>query len=282
MAFRSNGPVTLSFPPFRGVTRRIVLLALVCFLAEVAFGMVSVSKTALLLDLLLLHPGQALHLYFWQFVTYPFVGMGLLSLLLALLSVWIFGAMLEDERGPRWFTEFFLAATIAGGLLATLLAYASGGHVPGLNPEGLIRASGMWPFSLALLVAFAQLHAEEVIRFNFVFKLKAKYLAALYVAFYLVLTLLGGDRFSGLVALMNAAMGYCFVRFVPRRGLRAGMTERWFGLRNDWYRAKRRRAARKFAVYMRKQGKEVSLDADGRYIDPNGIHRDPNDRNWMN
>jgi hypothetical protein len=33
---------------------------------------------------------------------------------------------------------------------------------------------------------------------------------------------------------------------------------------------------------MRKQGKDVSLDSDGRYIDPNGNPRDPNDRNWMN
>jgi membrane associated rhomboid family serine protease len=282
MAFRSNGPITLSLPPFRGVTRRIILIALVGFAAETVFGMLSFSTTAFLTNLLLLHPDQAVHKQIWQFVTYPFLGMNLLSLLFALLSVWFFGATLEDERGPRWFAEFFLSVTIVGGLIATLLAYASAAHIPGLNPEDQIRAAGLWPFSLALLVAFGQLHAEEVIRFNFVFKLKAKYLAALYVAFYLVLTVFSGDRFGALVALTNALAGYCFVRFVPRRGVRAGLSERWFGLRNAWYRAKRRRAAKKFTVYMRKQGKDVSLDSDGRYIDPNGKPRDPNDRNWMN
>jgi membrane associated rhomboid family serine protease len=282
MAFRSNGPVTLSLPPFRGVTRRIILIALVGFAAETVFGMVSNPTTAFLINLFLLHPDQAIHKQIWQFVTYPFLGMGLLSLLFALLSVWYFGAALEDERGPRWFAEFFLAVTILGGLAATLLAYATAGRVSGLTPNDSVRAAGLWPFSLALLVVFGRLHAEEVIRFNLIFKLKAKYLAALYVGFYLVLTVVGGDRFGGLVALMNALAGYCFVRFVPRRGVRAGLSERWFGLRNAWYRAKRRRAAKKFTVYMRKQGKDVSLDADGRYIDPNGKPRDPNDRNWMN
>jgi membrane associated rhomboid family serine protease len=282
MAFRSNSPITLSLPPFRGVTRRIILTALIGFIAETVFAMLSFSTTAFLVNLLLLHPDQAVHKQIWQFVTYPFLGMPFLSLLFALLSVWFFGATLEDERGARWFAEFFLAVTIGGGLLATLLAYASAGHVPGLNPDDQIRAAGLWPFSLALLVAFGQLHAEEVIRFNFIFKLKAKYLAALYVAFYLVLTVFSGDRFAALVALTNALAGYCFVRFVPRRGVRAGLSERWFGLRNAWYRAKRRRAAKKFTVYMRKQGKDVSLDSDGRYIDPNGKPRDPNDRNWMN
>jgi len=282
MAFRSNSPITLSLPPFRGVTRRIILTALIGFIAETVFAMLSFSTTAFLVNLLLLHPDQAVHKQIWEFVTYPFLGMPFLSLLFALLSVWFFGATLEDERGARWFAEFFLAVTIGGGLLATLLAYASAGHVPGLNPDDQIRAAGLWPFSLALLVAFGQLHAEEVIRFNFIFKLKAKYLAALYVAFYLVLTVFSGDRFGALVALMNALAGYCFVRFVPRRGVRAGLSERWFGLRNAWYRAKRRRAAKKFTVYMRKQGKDVSLDDDGRYIDPNGKPRDPNDRNWMN
>jgi hypothetical protein len=53
-----------------------------------------------------------------------------------------------------------------------------------------------------------------------------------------------------------------------------------FGLRNRYYRAKRRRAAKKFQVYMRKQGKDVSIDSSGRYI---GLDDDdPDDRRRMN
>jgi membrane associated rhomboid family serine protease len=119
------------------------------FAAEIVLGMVSPTTAAFLVNLLLLHPDQAVHKQIWQFVTYPFLGMGLLSLLFALLSVWFFGSTLEDERGPHWFAEFFLAVTIAGGLVATLLSYASGGHIPGLNPDNAIRAAGLWPFSLS-------------------------------------------------------------------------------------------------------------------------------------
>ena len=83
-------------------------------------------------------------------------------------------------------------------------------------------------------------------------------------------------------ALCNAAAGYVFLRLAPRRGLRAGASEWLYGVRNAFYRAKRRRAAKKFTVYMRKQGKDVSLDEDGRYVDPEGKPGDPKDRKWMN
>jgi hypothetical protein len=140
----------------------------------------------------------------------------------------------------------------------------------------------MWPFVLALVLAFASFHADQELRFNFILTLKAKYLAAIYLLFYLGSALIGGDRFSALTALCNAMAGYAYLRLAPRKGLRVGLSERWFRLRNAYYRSKRRRAAKKFTVYMRKQGKEVSLDEDGRYIDPNGKPRDLNDRNWMN
>jgi hypothetical protein len=50
-----------------------------------------------------------------------------------------------------------------------------------------------------------------------------------------------------------------------------------YGVRNAWYRWKRRRAARKFEVYMRKQGRTVRLDSRGRQID-----EDPDDKSRWN
>jgi hypothetical protein len=58
-------------------------------------------------------------------------------------------------------------------------------------------------------------------------------------------------------------------------------SEGLFSLRNNYYRWKRRRVARKFEVYMRKQNRDVRFDSEGRYIDPDE-KRDPNDRKWMN
>jgi hypothetical protein len=112
--------------------------------------------------------------------------------------------------------------------------------------------------------------------------MKAKYIAVIYVLFYVALELASKERFGALTALCNAGVGYAFLKLAPKRGFRVGVSERWFALRNGYYRAKRRRAAKKFTVYMRKQGKDVNLDEDGRHVDPDGKPRDPNDRRWMN
>ncbi len=279
MAFRSNQPVSLIFPPFRGVTRRIILIALVEYLGAALLALIARPSTELLVNLLRLQAGQALPGMLWQLITYPFVGSGMLSLAFALLSLWFFASALEDDRGGGWLGEYFLVVTVVGGTLAVLLSLL-GGSIPGLGPY--VATQGMWPAVLAVMVAYGVLNAEQQVQFNFLFTLKARYLAVVYVLFYLALALVGGDRFGALTALCNAGVGYGFLKLAPRRGLRLGLTERWFAVRNEYYRAKRRRAARKFTVYMRKQGRDVSLDEDGRYVDPDGKPRDPNDRRWMN
>jgi membrane associated rhomboid family serine protease len=281
MAFRSNGPIMLALPAFRGVTRRLILVALGSFLLFAVMGLVTPGLTGTVEGLFVLRPEFALHRLIWQFVTYPFIEAGLLSTAFALLTIWFFGSAVEDDRGARWMMEFFLVSTIGGGLIATLLSATLGTRGVALNPE-LVMAAGMWPAALALLLAYGIFHAEETISFNFLFQIKAKYLVAIYMLFYVGSALIGSDRFGALVALCNALCGYGYLRLAPRRGLRVGVSERWFGLRNGFYRSKRRRAAKKFTVYMRKQGKESSIDEEGRYIDPNGNPRDPNDRSWMN
>lgn len=280
MAFRSNSPVSLVLPPFRGVTRRIILIALLVYFGTAAIGLYSPGLEGTLVVQFVLRPDQALRRLVWEVVTYPFFGDGLLSVAFAMLSIWFFGSALEDERGSRWLSEYFLVCTICGAAIASAISMALQSRISGLGTGHV--AAGLWPAVLALLVAYAFYHANDELNFNFIFRVKAKYIAAIYVLFYIGSALVSGDRFSPLVALCNTLSGYVFLLLAPRRGVRVGMSERWFKMRNSYYRAKRRRAAKKFTVYMRKQGKEVSLDSDGRYIDPDGTPRDPNDRRWMN
>jgi membrane associated rhomboid family serine protease len=280
MAFRSNSPISLVFPPFRGVTRRIILIALCAYLGLAVTGLFSKMFAGMLAGFFMLRPDEALHPLIWQLLTYPFVGGGLISVAFAMLSIWFFGSTLEDERGSLWLSEYFLIATIGGGLIASVLSIAADGQIQGLGKT--VSAAGLWPAVLAVLVAYGRLHAEDQVRFNFFFTLKAKYLAAIYVLFYVGLALIGGDRFGALVALSNALAGYVFLRTAPRNGFRVGVSERWRGLLNSFYRAKRRRAAKKFKVYMSKHGEDVRVDDEGHYVDPNGKPRDPNDKRWMN
>ena len=270
MAFQSNGPVMLALPPFRGFTRRIVLFAAVVFLAVWVLAVVWQMGVAYLLDWLMLNPQALAHGMVWQAVTYPFIDTGLLSILFALVSVWIFGSQVEDEMGSRWLAEYFFTVTIGGAIMAAAisyvvgLSYVIGRSVPGLNPH-IAYTSGMWPASMALLLVFARMHANEEMRFNFVFRLKAKYLLAIYGGGYaLLLIFFAGYRFSALVALGNMLFGWMFLKWVPRRGLSYAVSEKWFGMRNAFYRDKRRRAAKEFEVYMRKQEKDVRVDDDDK------------------
>ncbi len=277
---RSNGPITLSLPPFRGVTRRIVLIALISFLAFAILAAFLNPLEASLVGLVQLSPRLAAHGLIWLVLTYPFAPPGIMSELFSLLSIWFFGSTLEDERGGRWLKEYFLVSTIGGGVLASLVSYAVAGRVPALDPSH--TAIGLWPAVLALLLAFARFHGDSELRVYFVIPIKAKFLAAIYVLFYLSTALIGGDQFGAMTAVCVALSGYLYLALAPNRGVSLVGSERWYSLRNAYYRAKRRRAARKFTVYMKKQGKEVNIDANGRYIDPSGTPRDPNDKRWMN
>ena len=62
-------------------------------------------------------------------------------------------------------------------------------------------------------------------------------------------------------------------------------SERYFGLRNSYYRWKRRRAARKFEVYMRKHDHDASIDHYGDPGSPDKSPRKGNDESrppWVN
>jgi membrane associated rhomboid family serine protease len=261
--------VTLALPPFRGFTRRIVLIATCVWLAEIVLVIVPGRYSEALVSHLVLQPVMLAHGMVWQTVTYPFLGMGLFGLLFALLTVWFFGSRLEDDRGSRWFAEFFFASTIGGAVLATAVCYAVGQWMDALNPDHLIATAGMWPPVMSIMLAFAWFYPEEKIRMMIVLPVKAKIVAAIYLGFYLLSVRWSGDKFGPLVVLTNALCGWVFLKWVPRRGLGFAASEKWFGWRNAFYRSKRKRAAKDFEVYMRKQGKDVRVD-------------ESKDNKWMN
>ena len=273
---RSSGPTILALPAFRGLTRKIILLAIASFLFFFITGLAAPRLSSTIAGLLALQSNVAFKMP-WQFVTWPFVPDGIIGLIFALLSLWYFGAALEDERGTRWFTELFFSASIGGAILATILSLTLGRVLPMLGP-GI--SNGLWPVTLALLLVYARLHADESMTFNFIFRARAKYIAAGFLLFYLIIDFYTGRRFDALNTICNCLVAWIFLQMAPRRGLNHGVSESWFGLRNRYYRAKRRRAAKKFQVYMRKQGKDVSIDSNGRYT---GLDDDdPNDRRRMN
>ena len=135
-------------------------------------------------------------------------------------------------------------------------------------------------------MAFGVLYGEsEIMMFPLPFRIKAKY----FIWGIVFLTLVGAIQETGGVAnfahLGGLLFGYLYLKFLPRKGLMFASSERYFSMRNEYYRWKRRRAAKKFEVYMSKHDRKVEFDEHGNYIPPDDGPRKGNGGSksgWVN
>jgi membrane associated rhomboid family serine protease len=273
-----SSPITMTFPPFAGATRKLVLANLAVFFTLAVMHWVAPGITDLLTQRLLLEPAAVVNGMLWQPFTYAFIQVGLLDILFGMLTLWFCGSLLEGAYGSRWLYELFFTSTIGGALIASVIAFT---HVFALDPRAI--ALGAWSGIFGLLVAIGLVFGDQEFLLWFVVRIKAKYMVTIYILIAVAVLLKDRNAFGALLQLSGALCGFLYVRFAPRRGLALGFTERYFAMRNDYYRWKRRRAARKFEVYMRGQNREVHFDKDGRYVDPDDLRtRNPKDKSWMN
>ena len=101
----------------------------------------------------------------------------------------------------------------------------------------------------------------------------------------IVATFQPSQGISNFAHLGGLLFGFLYIKFVPARGLMFGASERYFSVRNDYYRWKRRRAAKKFEVYMREHDRDVHFDEHGNYIPPEDDARKGNGGSksgWVN
>lgn len=272
--------MTLSFPPFSGTVRKLVFANVGVFFLIAIMGLFARDATDAVVAHLRLQPSMivAWPWHIWTLVTYSFIDLGVLSILFSSLSIWLIGSILEGAYGGRFLGELYFTSAIGGGLLATALSFT---RVLGLSPYDF--SYGAWAGIFGILVAIAvRLGDLEFMLFPLPINIKAKYLVAIYILVDIAIMLKGGDVFGALLELSAGFVGYVYQRLAPRRGLAFSFTEQYYGMRNAYYRNKRRRAAKKFEVYMGKQGRKVRFDDEGRYIDPDEERKNPNDRKWMN
>jgi membrane associated rhomboid family serine protease len=273
-----SGPISLSLPAFTGVTRKLILANVVAFFALAVLHWLAPGFAETLRYHLLLEPRAVAHGELWQLVTYSFINEGILGILFGMLTLWFTGSLLESSCGGQWLFELYATSVIGGAILASAISFT---HILGLRPD--VGAIGAWSGIFGLMLGIAMLFGEQEFLLWFVLRIKAKYMVAIYILIAVAVLLKEADSFGALLQLSGALCGFLYVKFAPRRGMAFGFSERYFGIRNGYYRWKRRRAARKFEVYMRKQNREVHFDKDGRYVDPDDAkRRDPNDKRWMN
>lgn len=261
---RRIGGTALSFPSFHGATRLLVLVNLIAFFILLLASAISGTVGSWLFAHGALWPHEFLRGWVWQPLTYSFVQAGITSTLFALLSLWFLAGFLENFHGSSWVLGLYGAAVLGTAAAAILIYLGSGllGYALPLNP-----LAGSFGGIFGMLVAIGILYADtEFMMFPLPIGIKAKYLAIIY-GLVAVAMLFGEERLYAFAQLGGALAGWIFIRWMPRRGMSFVLSEQWYGMRNRYYRWKRHRAARKFEVYMRSQGRTVKFDGQGRQID---------------
>ncbi|MEO6828421.1 MAG: rhomboid family intramembrane serine protease [Acidobacteriaceae bacterium] len=267
----------LSFPPFTGLIRKIILVTITIFFMFLLLRWIApVAGTELFL-LGALTPSAVVHGAIWQLVTYSFLSGGIFQIAFDMLSLWFIGTYLETTYGTRWVAELYFISVIGAALTTIALSYT---HVFHLTPHATTFGADGGIFGL--LAAWAVLMGDQkFILFPLPISIQAKYFVLIYILIALASVISGSSGLIYVAYLGGALFGYLYVKWAPRRGYAIAASERAFSFRNGYYRWRRRRAAKKFEVYMRKHDRDVRFDNQGRYIDPDQ-KKDPNDRRWMN
>ena len=263
---RTGEPMTLSLPPFtRAVTWLLGIntgVYLLRYLLEL-FGLPAKGFAIVYLSLI---PVQVVsHGWVWQLVTYSFLHFEFMHWFGNMLGLWMFGSAVEGAWGTRRFLELYFFGVVGAALTTIAFSYP---HVLGSSPgTPTVGASGG---VFAILIAFGMLFRDqEIMMIPFPFLIKAKYFVGILIVVTLAFAMAGGGNVAYVAHLGGLLFGYLYVRRGVKPALvNVGLAERYYGARNSYYRWKRRRAAKKFEVYMSKHDRQVHFDEHGNYIPP--------------
>jgi membrane associated rhomboid family serine protease len=280
---RLREPMTLSLPPFtRAVTWLLGINTAMFLLMELLAVSGLVGPYRFIRDTFWLLPEDVIRRgEIWQILTYSVLHQGFWHWFGNMIGLWMFGAAIESAWGIRRFLELYVIGVIGAAVTTIALSYA---HILGNPAQPTIGASGG---VFAILIAFGILFAEsEIMMIPFPFMIKAKYLIGIIIVVTLALAMSGGGNVAYVAHLGGLFFGWLYVRRGPKPALvNMNIGERYYGLRNSYYRWKRRRAARKFEVYMRQHDRDVHFDEHGNYIPPEDEARKGNGggkSGWVN
>ncbi len=261
---RTGEPMTLSLPPFTkavtwllGINTGVYLLLLLLMRAQP-------DVPLFVLDHLALQPQAVVHGAIWQLVTYGFLHFEFWHWFGNMLGLWMFGSQFEGAWGTRRFVELYSFGLVGAAITTIAASYA---HILGNPSTRTLGASGG---VFAILIAFGMLFGEqEIMMIPFPFLIKAKYFVGILIVVTLAFAMSGSGGVAYVAHLGGLLFGYLYVRRGIKPVMSLGLGERYYGARNSYFRWKRRRAAKKFEVYMRKtENRQVHFDEHGNYIPP--------------
>jgi membrane associated rhomboid family serine protease len=183
----------------------------------------------------------------WQLVTYLFLhDLGSIwHILFNMLTLWMFGAPIEETWGTRRFLQYYFVCGIGAGVCVVLANIAFG------NPyQPTIGASGA---IYGLLLAFGMLFPNQTVLMSFLFPIKAKYMVMIFGAIAFMSSFQTGSTVSNLAHLGGMVFGFAYMK--TQFGSRVGGSFD-FDFQRRWKEYKLQRARKKFKVYLKKHGSD--------------------------
>lgn len=263
-------------PPFVGAVRQIILVCIAMYVFILLTLSFAPSVGHEVLNIGVLDPAHVRGGWVWQFLTYAFMGVDPWQFVVTLAGVYFIGPAVEASIGYARFWRFFLGTTALSGIAGFLLS------LTGVVAQG--SAFGVGAATNAILMVFYLFNREAPIMAFFVVQVPIKWLVIFFAALEGAYLLLSHFALYWFVLLLGLASGYVWYALFLTRKPSTGISEKYFSLRNSYYRWKRRRAARKFEVYMRDHDRTVQFDEHGNYIPPedSGKKNGGSKSGWVN
>jgi membrane associated rhomboid family serine protease len=266
----------MGFPPFHGAVRNIIVGSVAIYiviLLLVSFAPPLGEKLQLLAVLDPIHIREG---WLWQFVTYAFIYVDPLNFALSLVGVYFIGSAVQERIGEQAFYGLFFGSLVLSGAAGFALS------LTGRIAQGVASGSGAAANAI-LMVFYLFNRSAPLTLFPIPIRIPAKWLVIFIGGIEIAYLFLSHFNLFYFVSLLGLGAGYIWYQLFLTRKTSLRISERLYGLRNGYYRWKRRRAARKFEVYMRKHDRTVTFDEHGNYIPPEDDKKNGDSKSgWVN
>jgi len=271
-----NVSFELGLPPFRGAVRQIILASAAIYVVILLLMSFAQPVGQQILTLGILNPDHIRAGWIWQFATYAFMYVDPLDFALSLVGIYFLGTAVEEHIGFGGFYALFFGSVVLSGIAGFALSLT---HVVTQGP-----ALGSGAAANAILMVFYLFNrGAPIMMFPIPIRIPVKWIVLFTAGIEKAYLMLSHFALFYFILLLGLGAGYVWYVAFLNRGALAGISESFYGMRNNYYRWRRRRAARKFEVYMRKHNRTVNFDEHGNYIPPDDDKKNGGSKSgWVN
>src|SRR5277367_4537362 len=233
-----SGSFEMGLPPFRGAVRQIILASVAIYVVILLLVAFTQGTGQAVLRLGMLDPAFIREGWLWQFVTYAFMYVDPLDFVMSLVGIYFLGSAVEERVGFYRFYGLFFGSLILSAVAGFGLSLT---HVIAQGPAYGSGAAA----NAILMVFFLMNRGAPIMLFPIPIQIPVKWIVLGIGAIETAYLLLSHFALFYCVLLLGLGAGYVWYTAFFSRGISLRLSERLYGARNEYYRWRRRRAARK-------------------------------------